>query len=218
MELSENKGEKMEIEYKGATTVTIKSGSAATIVVDPKLSTVGLKDIKVADAIELVTDKDLSIDNDQKILIDGPGEYEVSGVSIKGISIPRYKDTAGRKVTAYRLEVGGTRVAVLGHVSDSLDESQLESIGLVDILILPVGGNSYTLDAHGAAKVVNQIDPRIVIPIHYNDKTVKYDVTQDDLANFLKELGAQEHETVEKLKIKNGIIPSIRTVYEITRS
>lgn len=208
----------MEIEYKGATTVTIKSGSTANIVIDPKLSAVGLKDVKLTDAIELVTDKDLAIDSDQKILIDGPGEYEVSGVSITGISIPRFKDAAERKVTAYRLEVGGTRVAMLGHVTDSLDETQLEAIGLVDILIIPVGGNSYTLDAHAAAKVVNQIDPRIVIPIHYSDKAVKYDVEQDDLANFLKELGAQEHETVDKLKIKNGVIPSIRTVYEINRS
>ncbi len=208
----------MEIEYKGATTVTIKAGSAVNIAVDPKLSTVGLKDIKLTDTIELVTDKDLEIDADQKILINGPGEYEVSGVSITAISIPRYKDTNDRKVTVYKLEVAGTRVAILGHIQETLDETQLETIGLVDILVVPVGGNNYTLDAHGAAKVVNQIDPRIVIPVHYKDTAVKYDVAQDDLASFLKELGAQEHETVEKLKIKNGIIPAIRTVYEITRS
>lgn len=208
----------MEIEYKGATTVTIKVGSTANIVVDPKLSTVGLKDIKLTDAIELVTDKDLEIGSDQKILINGPGEYEVSGVSITGISMPRYKDAGDRKVTIYKLDVAGTRVAILGHIQDALDETQLETIGLVDVLVVPVGGNNYTLDAHGAAKVVNQIDPRIVVPVHYSDKAVKYDVAQDDLASFLKELGAQEHEKVEKLKIKNGVVPAIRTVYEITRS
>lgn len=208
----------MEIEYKGATAITIKSGSSVNVVVDPKLSSVGLKDLKVADTIELATDTDLAIDNDQKILISGAGEYEVSGVSIKGVSVPRFKDTTGRKVTAYRLEVGGVRVAILGHIQEVLDEAQLEEIGVVDILVVPVGGNNYTLDAHSAAKIVNQIDPRIIIPVHYNDKAVKYDVAQDDLAGFLKELSAQEHEVVDKLKVKNGVIPAARTVYELNRS
>ena len=58
----------MEIEYKGATAITIKSGSSVNVVVDPKLSSVGLKDLKITDAIELVTDTDLAIDNDQKDL------------------------------------------------------------------------------------------------------------------------------------------------------
>lgn len=208
----------MEIEYKGATTVTIKSGSSVNIVVDPKLSAVGLKDMKVMGAIELVTDNDLAVDKDQKILINGPGEYEVSGVSIKGIPVARYKDTSDRKVTAYKIEVGGVRVAILGHVQDVLDEAQLESIGLVDVLAIPIGGNNITLDAHAAAKLVNQIDPKIIVPIHYADKDVKYDVAQDDLAGFLKELSAQEHEIVDKLKIKNGIMPVTRTVYEINRT
>lgn len=208
----------MEIEYKGVTAITIKSGSSVNVVVDPKLSSVGLKDLKITDAIELATDTDLAIDNDQKILINGPGEYEVSGVSIKGISVPRFKDANGRKVTVYRLEVGGARIAILGHIQDVLDEAQLEGIGVVDILIVPVGGNNYTLDAHAAVKIVNQIDPRIVIPVHYADKAVKYDVAQDDLSSFLKEMGAQEHEIVDKLKIKNGIVPAARTVYELNRS
>ena len=64
---------------------------------------------------------------------------------------------------------------------------------------------------------MNQIDPRIVIPVHYADKAVKYDVAQDDLSSF-EEMSAQEHEVVDKLKIKNGIVPAARTVYELNRS
>ncbi|MDO8336436.1 MAG: MBL fold metallo-hydrolase [Candidatus Saccharibacteria bacterium] len=207
----------MEIEYKGATTITIKSGPAINVVIDPKLSSVGLKDIKLTDVIEIVTDAEQIIDNDQKILISGAGEYEVAGVSIKGISIPRYKDPE-RKVTAYKIEFNGTRIAVLGHVSDTLDEVQLENIGVIDVLALPVGGNGYTLDSHAAAKIVNQIDPKIVIPTHYKDAAVKYSEAQDDLESFLKDLGAQEHEVVDKLKIKNGAMPAVRTVFEIKRS
>lgn len=207
----------MEIEYKGANGLAIKSNQI-NIVVDPKLSIVGLKDIKVSDALEIVTQPELALDANQKILIDGPGEYEVSRVSVKGIAAKRYRDETGEKFTVYRLEISGSRIAILGHSTENLDETQLEALGVIDILALPVGGNNYTLDAHQAAKLVNQIDPRIVIPLHYADKGVKYDVEQDDLENFLKELGAPEHEVVDKLKIKNGILPAVRTVYEIRRS
>lgn len=207
----------MEIEYKGGNGLAIKS-SLINITIDPKISLIGLKDIKVTDTLEIVTETSLAIDGDQKILIDGPGEYEVSKVSVKGIAAKKYRDESGAKFTIYRLEISGFRVAVLGHCTETLDESQLEAIGVVDILAIPVGGNGYTLDAHQAAKLVNQIDPRVVIPVHYADKAIKYDVDQDDLAGFLKELGAQEHEVVEKLKLKNGVVPAVRTVYEIRRS
>lgn len=207
----------MEIEYKGGNGLAIKS-SLINITIDPKISLIGLKDIKVTDTLEIVTETSLAIDGDQKILIDGPGEYEVSKVSVKGIAAKKYRDESGAKFTIYRLEISGFRVAILGHCTETLDESQLEAIGVVDILVIPVGGNGYTLDAHQAAKLVNQIDPRVVIPVHYADKAVKYDVDQDDIAGFLKELGAQEHEVVEKLKLKNGVVPAVRTVYEIRRS
>lgn len=207
----------MEIEYKGANGLTIKSNQIS-IAIDPKLSSVGLKDIKVTDALEIVTQAELSIDTDQKLLIDGPGEYEVSRVSVKGVAAKRYKDETGAKYTIYRVEVSGFRIAILGHCTENLDETQLEALGVIDIVALPVGGNSYTLDAHQAAKLVNQIDPRIVIPLHYGDKGIKYDVEQEDLASFLKELGAPEHEVVDKLKLKNGVVPAARTVYEIRRS
>lgn len=207
----------MEIEYKGATGLIIKSGPT-TVVVDPKLSLVGLKDLKVSDCVEVATDNALGIDSDQKILINGPGEYEVSGVAIRGVAVNRYRDNSDKKSTIYKLEIAGQRIAILGHTQEPLDEAQLEYIGLVDILLIPVGGNNYTLDGHTATKITNQIDPRIIVPMHYEDKGIKYDVTQDALTNFLKELSPQEHEIVDKLKIKNGILPVVRTVYEVRRS
>ena len=74
----------MEIEYKGATAITIKSGSSVNVVVDPKLSSVGLKDLKITDAIELVTDTDLAIDM-TKDLNKWSWRIQVSGVSIKRV-------------------------------------------------------------------------------------------------------------------------------------
>lgn len=207
----------MEIEYKGANALIIKSG-ALSVIVDPRLSLVGLKDLKVTGQIELVTDNNFAVEGDQKILINGPGEYEVSGVSIKGIPAKRHIDETDQKVSIYQLEIAGQKIAILGHISGLLDESQLESIGVIDILTIPIGDNGYTLDAHEAAKIVGQIDPRIVIPTHYADKGLKYEVPQNDLADFLKELGAQQHEVVDKLKIKKGVLPVVLTVYEVKRS
>ena len=89
---------------------------------------------------------------------------------------------------------------------------------MIDILIIPVGGNGYTLDSTGAAGLVRMIDPKIVIPVHYADKSLKYEVPQDDLALFIAELGVPV-ETVPKYKLKQlPIVPATLSVIEITRS
>ena len=59
----------------------------------------------------------------------------------------------------YRIEAGDIRAALLGNIYEKLDEDQLEALGVIDVLIIPVGGNGYTLDPTGAAKLVRQIEP-----------------------------------------------------------
>lgn len=208
----------MEIEYKGANTVTLKSGQT-TIVVDPKLSLVGAKDMKLEGFIEVVTEKRFFVDSGQKLAITGPGEYEISAASIKGVPAKRQLDPDSKDyATIYRITLAGVRIAVLGHITDTLTESQLERLGVVDILVLPVGGGGYTLDAHGAAKLVRQIDPKIVIPTHYADSSLQYEVSQDSVELFVKELGAAQFETQPKLKIKTpGVLPEVLTLIQLER-
>lgn len=208
----------MEIEYKGANGLMFKAGSVG-LVVDPKLSLVGQTDMKTEGMIEVVSEPRFTAAKFKpKILIDGPGEYEVSGISIRGVSAKSHYDPE-IKAVIYRLDISGFRVAVLGHVASPLTEDQLETIGVVDIITIPVGGNGYTLDAHEAAAIVRQIDPKIVIPTHYQDTSLKYEVEQNSLDGFLKELGASQHEVSDKLKIKTGSpLPAVLTVIEIKRS
>lgn len=209
----------MEIEYKGANGLTFKTGPTQ-LVVDPKLSLVGQKDLKISDVIEVVTNPQFIVESKEepKIVIEGPGEYEVSNISIRGVAMKSHYDPEARS-TSYRLDIAGFRVAVLGHIAGVLSDSQLEELGVVDLVTLPVGGGGYTLDAHEAAAVIRQIDPKIVIPTHYEDKNLKYEVPQDNLEGFLKELGATQHDTVEKLKMKAGSpLPAVLTVIELTRS
>ena len=209
-----------EIEYKGANSLII-STKKAKLVVDPKLSFVGLKDLSVKGAIELATEERFALnDEDATLLIEGPGEYGVADFDIKGISARRHLDAPGEPLisTIYRVKIGDARIGIIGNIYEKLSDEQLENLGLLDILIIPVGGNGYTLDATGATGLVRAIGPKIVIPVHYDDKSIKYEVPQDSLSLFVAELGAPV-EIVSKYKAKQPLVEtSTISVVEITRS
>lgn len=210
-----------EVEYKGGNGVVISS-KKASIVADPKTSVVGLKDVSVKGAVELATEARLAVNgSDATLVIEGPGEYGIADFDIKGVAAQRHLDTeADPKIsTIYRIETGDIRTALVGNIYEKLKEDQLEEIGVVDVLIIPVGGGGYTLDATGAANLTKQIDPKVVIPVHYNDSALKYEVPQADLDEFIKELGAPVEEAGTKLKLKaSSALPQTLTVYTLTRS
>ena len=209
-----------DIEYKGANGVII-STKKSTLVVDPKLSVAGLKDLSTKDAVELATEARFALNSDAaRLNIEGPGEYGVGEFDIKGIAAQRHLDSASDPLisTIYRVELGDVRIAIVGNIYEKLSEAQLEDIGLVDILILPVGGNGYTLDATGAASLTRSIDPKVVIPVHYAESGINYEVPQDTLETFVKELGAPVEET-PKFKLKTGApLPAVLTTIHLTRA
>lgn len=209
-----------DIEYKGGNTVVI-STKKAKLVTDPKLSIIGLKDINTKDAIVLATDERFALASPDAVLtIHGPGEYEVSDFSIRGVAARRHIDTEADKKqsTMYRVEVGDVRIVILGNIDEKITEDQLEELGVVDMVIIPIGGGGYTLDAVQATRVVRKIEAKVVVPVHYADKAIKYEVPQDGLDMFVKEFGGAVEQTA-KLKIKSaGSLPQASTVYEITRS
>lgn len=209
-----------DIEYKGGNGVVITT-KKATLVIDPKLSLVGLKDITIKDSVELATEERFATNGqDARLVIEGPGEYGVAELDIKGIPAQRHLDAEGQPLlsTMYRIEIGDVRIGLLGNIYEKLNDDQLEELGVLDILIIPVGGNGYTLDATGATNLVRKIDPKVVIPVHYSDKALKYEVGQDGLDQFVTELGAPL-ETTAKYKVKSAAaIPGTLTVIEVTRS
>lgn len=209
-----------ELEYKGGNGVTLAS-KRASIVVDPRLSLVGLKDIKTKDEVELATESRFRVENSEaRIIIDSPGEYEVGDFTIRGIAAERHIDTPDQEKlsTIYRIECGDVRLVIVGNVAPGLTDEQLETIGVVDVLVLPVGGNGYTLDATSAAGIVRSVEPKVVVPVHYADAKLSYEVPQDALDVFVSELGAPV-EQVSKLKIKSAVtLPQTLTVIEVTRS
>ncbi len=209
-----------EIECKGGNAVVIAT-KEVTAVFDPKLSLAGLPDVKVAGAVELATESRFAITGaGEKLVINGPGEYEVGDFSIIGIASQRHIDTEKdeKLSTIYRVEVGDVRVAVLGNIAPKLTDQQLETLGVVDILILPVGGGGYTLDATSAVAITRQVEPKVVIPVHFADSGMKYEVPQDSLETFNRELSAPV-EITSKYKVKSAAsLPVSMTMIGITRT
>ena len=207
-----------EVEYKGANTVVI-STKKGTIVSDPKLSLVGLKDANLKDAIELATEARFAINAENaRLVIEGPGEYGIADFDIRGVAAQRHLDADGKASTIYRIEAGEIRVALVGNIYEKLSEDQLEQIGIIDVLIIPVGGSGYTLDATGAATITRQIDPKVVVPVHYADPALKYEVPQSDVDVFISELGSPVEEA-PKLKLKNSsALPQVLTVFKLARN
>lgn len=209
-----------DIEYKGGNTVVIAT-KKTTLITDPKQSLIGLKDVSVKDVVEVATEARFMIDDDNaRLVVEGPGEYEVGDFSIRGCAAQRHIDTEadGKQSTMYRIEVGDVRIALLGNIAPKVTEEQLEELGVIDVLIIPVGGTGYTLDATSAATIVRQIEPKVVIPVHYADAALSYEVPQESVDVFTKELGAPIEET-GKYKLKSAAgLPDALTTVVVTRS
>lgn len=209
-----------DIEYKGGNGVVITT-KKTSLVVDPKLSLVGLKDLSVKDAVELATEaRFLLQDGSAKLTLEGPGEYEVGDFAIRGIAAQRHIDTEQdeKQATIYRIEVGDVRIGLLGNIAPTLSEDQLEALGVIDLLIVPVGGTGYTLDATSAATLTRHIDPKVVIPVHYADSALSYEVPQESVDVFTKELAAPV-ETLAKYKVKSAAsLPEVLTTVVLARS
>lgn len=194
----------MELQYYGGNCVRL-STKKATIVIDDNLVELGGKSVTKAGDIALYTGAHGEPSTEVKLVIDQPGEYEVSDVSIQGVSARAHIDEEGQKTAVmYRLLADDIRIAAVGHIFPALSDDQLEALGTIDILIIPVGGNGYTLDPTGALEVIKKIEPKIVIPTHYADGKLKYPVPSVSLEDALKGLSMEPKDTVDKLKVKAG--------------
>lgn len=179
--------------------------------IDPFSKEIGLKPPKIKDDIVLVTHGHHDHNNVEEInpeafLITTPGEYEKKGIAIRGIS--SYHDKVEGKErginTIYVLKAEDMTICHLGDLGqEKLDEKQVDEIGDVDILLVPVGGN-YTINYKEAIGVINQIEPKIVIPMHYKVKDLKVEL--DGPEKFVKELGLTP-EKVDKYKIAKKLLP-----------
>lgn len=195
----------MKITWHGHSCFKIITNNAV-IVTDPFSKDIGLKPIRCeADIVTISHDhydhNDASSLRGTPFVISGPGEYELKRVAIRGIN-SFHDEKKGKEKgsnTLFTLEAEDMRICHLGDLGQKeLTSEQVESLGEVDILMIPVGG-VYTIDSEGAVAVINQIEPKIVIPMHY--KIPNLTIKLQGVDAFLKEIGI-EKEVVDQLAVK----------------
>ena len=200
-------------------------GEEVTIAIDPYNKDYGLKvPTKFGTDIALSTHDHKDHNNfdvikgttisPEPFIISGPGEYEVKGVMIYGI--PAYHDDSEGSErgenTIYLIGAEGMWFAHLGDLGQkTLTDAQLEKLEGTDIILIPTGG-TYTVNAKEANKIISQIEPRVIIPMHYNLPGLKFksDTKLDGVDKFIKEIGLKPEET-DKYKIQKKNLPQEKT-------
>lgn len=215
----------MDIQWHGLSCFTLK-GKSGTVITDPfDAKSLGLKSAKFSADIALANaDYDLhhavsQIGGEVKVF-DWPGEYEARGIIIQGIPAfdrPREKEGGkkdeAKRVIVYVIELDGFTICNLSNLGHKLMPEMLEMIGDVDILLIPIGGSG-CLDAKKAHEVIEQIDPRIVIPMYYKIPGVKLPLAE--LETFLKEMGLHAPQQEKTLKFASPAnLPQEQTEFRI---
>jgi len=181
-----------------------------TLTTDPFDKKIGLKPPAFESDIITVSHDHYDHNNTKALrgdsfVIDKAGEYDIKGVAVRGVVSYHDKEKGkdrGNNII-YKINMDNITLAHLGDLGHELSEKQLEVLVGIDILFVPVGGK-YTLNAKEAVAVVGQIEPRIVVPMHYQIPGLKVEI--DGVDKFIKELGIEAtNET--KLKISKKDLP-----------
>jgi len=146
----------------------------------------------------------------------GPGEYEIGGALIWGVRTSRPPDgmlpDATRKNTAFIIQLEELTICHLGDLANApLNSDELTHIKDAHVLLVPVGGNC-TINAQQAANIVAQVEPRLIVPMHYATDETRGQLSLDEVERFCKELGATEAAPRSRLSIPPTSLPSEPTV------
>ncbi|MBI4652853.1 MBL fold metallo-hydrolase [Candidatus Kuenenbacteria bacterium] len=199
----------MEITWLGQSCFKIQDKNI-TLITDPYNSELGLKPLHGLKA-DIITMSHNHCDHNNiravsgvaeksPLIVSTPGEYEIQNVFIYGIPCFHDKEQGKQRGfnTIYLIKMSEITVAHLGDLGHILSDEQLEKIEKVDILLVPVGGTS-TIDAKEAKQIISQIEPKIVIPMHYKISGLKKNL--DGIDKFYSEMGAKKSEPISKFKI-----------------
>ncbi len=206
----------MEISWLGHSCFKLKD-KQTTLITDPYSPDLGYSLVKQTADIVTISHQHpghsftQGINGNPKV-VTGPGEYEISNTLIIGVSTfhDNEKGIKRGKNTVYLIEINEISICHLGDLGHVLTDEQLEALGNVDVLLLPVGGVS-TINAPVATELVRQLEPKIVIPMHYKTPVINNHLEPVD--RFLKEIGVHDINPQAKFSItKSGLQPSMQVV------
>jgi L-ascorbate metabolism protein UlaG (beta-lactamase superfamily) len=206
----------MDIIWHGQSCFSIRTKNC-TAVVDPYSPEIGLTLPKLKADMVLIS-RDLpshnnakAVDGEKKV-IEWPGEYEIKGVAINAQKVPA--EEGKKEIRFFTVNADGILICFLGDIGKGLDEQLIESIGNVDVLLLPVGGHD-VLDAKAAHAVVEELEPRVVIPMHYAVDGLKENY--DGVDAFLKLTGASVEPRDKFTVTQRSELPAEKTDYVVLR-
>lgn len=197
----------MEITWYGLSCFRISERGRITVITDPFSDSIGIPTPKLKGEIVTIS-HDVpghnfveAVKTDPHVL-NGPGEYEIGGVFATGIAMHNV-ETMQRNV-AYLFDFDGVTVLHLGDLSHVPQQSEVEALGEVNVLLIPVGGGN-SLRAELAAEVVTLIEPYFVVPMHYEQPGLK--IQLDSVDKFLKAMGVSNPQELDTLKITAADTP-----------
>ena len=200
----------MEITWLGHSCFKLK-GKQATVITDPFSPATGYTLGKVTADIVTVSHPHPGHSYvqgvaDEPRVLKSPGEYESGGVLTVGVHTfhDNEKGAQRGKNTVFVIDVDDVMICHLGDLGHVLTAEQVAEINGVDVLLIPVG-NVSTIDAVQAAQIVRQLEPKIVIPMHYKTEAEKKDLETAD--RFLKEMGVKEAIAQPKLLVNKSSMP-----------
>jgi L-ascorbate metabolism protein UlaG (beta-lactamase superfamily) len=197
----------MELTWYGLSCFRLNDRGMASVVTDPYDNSVGLPTLKLRGDVVTISHDAIGHNNasavtGRKHTLTGPGEYEIGGVFITGISTTRNVESVDNVLFMFNYK--GLTVAHLGDMSDVPTQTQIEALEQVNILLVPVGAGQ-SLNAAKAAELVSMLEPSIVVPMHYQIEGVKFEL--EDVDRFLKEMGASEPTEESSLKVTASNLP-----------
>ena len=200
----------MEITWLGHSCFRLK-GKQATVITDPFSPASGYTLGKVTAEIVTISHAHPGHSYIQGVggeprILKSPGEYESAGVLTVGVHTYHDNEKGAQrgKNTAFVIDVDDVMICHLGDLGHVLTAEQVAEIDGVDVLLIPVGGVS-TIDAVQAAQIVRQLEPKVVIPMHYKTDALKRELETAD--RFLKEMGVKEAVPQPKLTVTKNSLP-----------
>ena len=202
----------MDITWHGHSCFRLNERGIASVVTDPfDYQAVGYKPLNLRGDIVTVSHDAaghnfVSAVKGRKRVITGPGEYEIGGVFITGVQTNGKKRSADEmRNTLYVFDYNGVTVAHLGDLREVPSQSQIEALGDVNVVLIPVGGGG-GLSAPKAVEVISLLEPGFVIPMHYGTPATSLKLAP--VTKFLKEMGAGKLEPQASLSVSQSSIPS----------
>lgn len=200
----------MDITWYGHSCFRITERGQTTVVTDPYHTSIGLPELKLKGDVVTVSHDDpghnaADMVKGQEYVLNGPGEYEIGGVFIHGVAMHTIDGDQGYPNVGYMIEYGNNLTVLhTGGLTRVPDQSTIEELGEVTVLLLPVGGG-HGLRPADAADVIALVEPSYVVPMHYEQPGLKIQLEPVD--KFLKAVGVSKAQEEDYLRVTAGNLP-----------